>query len=93
VVGAIKDNLPSMVRTVATPRKVRRIPDDKDPESKPQPTRLPLHPTIPAALAACRKEAQAKGGPDLSKPIKVEPDRQAPGKLKYPKALTFEAFK
>jgi len=80
VMGAVKDNLPSMIQSVATPRKARRIPDEKDPEPRPQPVRLPLHPTIPAALEACRRVAQSPDSGDLSKPLKIDIDRKAPGR-------------
>lgn len=79
VMGAIKDNLSTMLHLTATPRKVRRIPDEKDPETKTQPVRLPLHPAISAALDACREDIQVHPTGDLGKQPRVNPDRQAPG--------------
>ena len=79
VVGAVKANLPHMLRVVASPRKSRRIPDRLDPEPRAQPVRLPLHPAITSALEACQQDIKPPKGGDLSKDTpKLNPDRQAP---------------
>jgi len=84
VVGAVKANLPTMLQTVATPRKMRRIPDTQDPDSKAGPIRLPLHPTIKAALDGCKKEIKVSQGADMASQPKVNPDRQAPARYFRP---------
>lgn len=79
VMGAIKENLPHMIRTTSSPRKIRRIPDKLDPEPKAQPIRLPLHPSITSALEACERDIKPPKGGDLGKDTpKLQPDRQAP---------------
>lgn len=79
VMGAIKDNLPHMIRSEPSPRKARRIPDRLDPEPKAPPVRMPLHPTITDALTACHKDIKPPKGGDVTKDTpKLTPDRQAP---------------